>query len=293
MSINNYQIGQELGRGTFGVTYYGTNLTTGEPVAIKTIDIAKSIEHGADLSSINEEIQTLQDVSGNEYVANYYESFQGNFNGVDTIFIISEYIDGGSLRKFIQQNQPIAPHVLWSLYLQLLIGLQYIHNKGYAHRDIKPDNILITQNLKIKYIDFGLACLQRCKFTDCQNTCRGTPGTLLYMPPEFFNSTRSNSLEGSKAHDVWSLAVVMFEMANGLSAYPFDALNNGQILDNTTLQNNIAVAPQYQSNYLLDDERTNTYLSTLLINDWKQRPTVDNCIAFELSLLMAPVFANC
>ena len=280
-NINNYQIGHELGRGTFGVTYYGYDTANNREVAIKTIDINKSMQMGADINSINEEINTLKEISGGDcskYVACFYESFRDVLNGVDTVFIVSEYINGGSLTDFIKNNNGIIPPTaLWSLYLQLILGLKFIHDRGYAHRDIKPDNILITEDYTIKYIDFGLACLQRCKITACTNTCRGSPGTLLYMPPEFFNGTREESLDGSKAHDLWSLGVVMFELAHGINMYPFDILtpDKSSLLPNDQLISNIASAPQYSSNYILDDGRTNNFLTDILINNWRLRPTVD------------------
>lgn len=281
-NIRNYRIGQELGRGAFGVTYYGVDVNN-RPVAIKTIDINKSKQLGADLSAINEEIKILREISASncsKYIACFYESFQDVFNGVPTVFIISEYVNGTSLTDFVANytnefNSYISPQVLWPLYLQLIIGLKFIHKKGYAHRDIKPDNILITEDYTIKYIDFGLACLQRCNLSTCVNTCRGTPGTMLYMPPEYFTGNRSNTLESAKAHDIWSLGVVMFGLAQA-GNYPFQLFdNNNHVLSNNQIMANISVAPQFTSDYVLDnDGRTNNFINSVLINDWRSRPDI-------------------
>jgi serine/threonine protein kinase len=99
-----------------------------------------------------------------EYLACYYESFIGRLNGIETIFIVSGFIEGGSLTDFIKRyggNVPV--NFLWPVMLQLILGLKYIHSKNYSRRDIKPDNILITRDYTIKYIDFGLACLSKCR----------------------------------------------------------------------------------------------------------------------------------
>lgn len=278
-----YEIGPELGRGSFGITYLGTN-SAGKKVAIKAIDIAKSESLGGNIESIIEEISTLQDLtqkSDSKYISKYIEAFRAEHKGADTIFIISEYINGSSLHKYIQTNGGnLSPNRVYNLMLQLLTGLSDIHSAGYAHRDIKPDNIMITTDGVIKYIDFGLACLQQCKIDSCNNTCRGRAGTLLYMPPEFFNGQQSNSLSASQKHDVWSLGVVLFELVSGPNLFPFNVSKSED-----EIKQNIARAPQYKSEYKLDDGTANRVVDSLLINNWTIRPTAKASLYFAYEIL--------
>ncbi len=294
MQVQNYRIENELGRGTFGVTFKGIRISDGKEVAVKTIDINKSTQLGASARAINDEIDTLKELASGcpRFIACYYDSFTNNFNGVETVFIISELIKGGSLTKFIQEyGSTMSPNFLWPIMMQLILGLKYIHDNGFANRDIKPDNVLMTENLEIKYIDMGLFCTAQCRVYDCTNTCKNAAGTLFYMGPEFFNGTRVDSLAGSQSHDIWSLTMVMFELANGLYKYPFQVLNsNNQPLPNEQIMANIAAAPQIGSNYQNDDGRTNMFLDSLLEPDWRLRPTINDVLLDMVQDVLSRVF---
>jgi len=224
----------------------------------------------------------------------YYETFADK----KFAYIVGEYINGITLTKYIQKHKQIKPKLLWNLYSQLITGLSYIHFNGYAHRDIKTENIMITHNNEIKYIDFWVSCRSICGGNKCYTNCVGISGTQEYFPPEiaidFYNYTETGEhtetgdltndqkLANSMASDIWSLGVVMYQLANE-DHYPF----NADLPLKELFTKELPRAPTIKSNYKLDDGRTNTFLDLILINDPSERPQYDNV----LSLLVDEIFA--
>jgi serine/threonine protein kinase len=270
---NNYELIKELGRGSFGITYLAID-SNGTKYAIKTINFRKNISK----KELDFEVETLKTLSqnNNKYVVKYYESFLTKVNNNDNFCIVMEYIDGSSLGDFIKQNTNnnntvlLDKNYIKNIFNQLIQGLKYIHSMNYAHRDIKPENIMITKNGDIKYIDYGLACLQKCKMQVCTDTCNNYGGTPLYEPPELFLNLYNGKIDMAKAWDVWSLTLTMFNLCNGISNFPYVYPNNIQ-----QLKINIIKAPYIKSNYQLDDGQINQFLDSIIVNDWKHRPTIE------------------
>lgn len=200
-----YELGKELGRGTFGITYKGYDNHLDKDVAIKVIDIKKSTELGVNENQIMEELETMEKLSSENtgcfpYIACYYDSGKYIIDGRESIIAVSEFVNGGSLGSYLQKlNKPIEIDQLWEMMEQLISALNHVHELGFAHRDIKPDNILRQEDGTIKLIDFGLACTTQ---------CRAGSGTIVYMPPEIFTVKNLTGIEEAKAHDIWSLGVV-------------------------------------------------------------------------------------
>lgn len=286
-----YTLKEIVGRGTYGITFRALN-PDNKVVAIKAIDIAASEAAGAPLQNIAQEaaiLKKLSDTGGcGAYVTCYYDGFIANYLGRPHAILVSEFIDGPSLRKFIEQGVKL-PRVMWSLMSQLLLGLRAIHERGFAHRDIKPENILITNDNKIKYIDFGISCLQKCNRTMCVDNCKIGAATILYAPPELLARRMEETFEGAKAGDVWSLAMVLFELANDSFNFPFITEENGKSISEKQLKRNIINAPQLRSNYQLDEGQTNEFLDAVIINDWRSRPTVEEAVNIFMETIIAPL----
>lgn len=212
--------GQILGQGAFGVVYKGIRVGTDLPVAIKVINIRSSTQHNFPKSQIEKEIITIKELSSepncHPNILCFLDSYEEVINGEPSILIVTELIKGVELFQYLKQSKNwIQPELLWKWMMQLVSAVDYIHYHGYAHRDIKLQNIMIDENNNLKLVDFGLAC---------NNGCRNNGGTKPYLPPEFFSvekpdesifrPNRSNSLKDSQAHDIWSMGITLYFLAN-------------------------------------------------------------------------------
>ena len=214
--MDKYIIYEIIGKGSYGIVYRAYDTINDRYIAIKEINKSKI----ANKQRLDDEINILKYLEKSEcnnIVSKYYDTFSDDEN----VFIIMEYIEGIVLSKYIllSDGGKINIKVLLSIYYELAKGLECIHSKGIAHRDIKLDNIIIIEDGSIKYIDFGLSCIQNCIEDNCENLCgsrAGQVGTPLYFPPEWkiLNVKNISRIQLAQKGDVWSLGIVMYELAN-------------------------------------------------------------------------------
>lgn len=132
--------------------------------------------------------------------------------------IITEYVPGGSLRKYLHQQEPysVPLNLILKLALDIAHGMQYLHAEGILHRDLKSENLLLDQDMCVKVADFGISCLE----SQC-GSAKGFTGTYRWMAPEMIKEKNH-----TKKVDVYSFGIVLWELLTALT--PFDDMTPEQ-----------------------------------------------------------------
>jgi FtsZ-binding cell division protein ZapB len=192
----------KIGEGTFGEVFVGTDRRSLDKVAIKKMDLNDNYEE--DLIT---EIQMMQS-SKHDNIVRYIDSYKWG----DDLWVVMEYMTGGSLTEILEQFKHIrlTEEQIALICFECLKALEYIHSNHRIHRDIKSDNVLLTNEGEIKLADFGYT-VQLTQKKDKRNTTIGTP---YWEAPEVI----TGDLYDTKV-DIWSLGIMAMEMAEGEPPY--------------------------------------------------------------------------
>ncbi|KIK98973.1 hypothetical protein PAXRUDRAFT_30797 [Paxillus rubicundulus Ve08.2h10] len=193
--LNDYQLGDSLGKGAFGQVYRALNWATGETVAVKEIQLS-NIPKG-ELGQIMSEIDLLKNLNHPNIV-----KYKGFVKTREYLYIILEFCENGSLHNICKRFGKF-PESLVAVYIcQVLEGLVYLHDQGVIHRDIKGANILTNKDGCVKLADFGVA----------SSTTTGAVSDDAVVIEQSGATTAS---------DIWSVGCVVIELLEGKPPYHF------------------------------------------------------------------------
>lgn len=141
-----YELGPELGRGTFGVVRLCKNKVSGEILACKTL-------HKRDQDNVRKEIEIMQHLSGHPNIV----TLHGVYEDANCFHLLMELCQGGSLGDQMSKKGCYSEYQAAKVIKNLMSVIKYCHEMGVVHRDIKPQNILLTNTGQLKLVDFGLS----------------------------------------------------------------------------------------------------------------------------------------
>jgi len=209
------KLGDVIGEGAYGQVYKALNMDSGQFVAIKHINLKNAhLNRSIDIKGLCQEIEVYQQLE-HENIVKYI----GAKMEKDSIYIYMEYMCGGSLASLLQQYGPFEEKVIKKFTKQVVLGLDYLHEKGIVHRDVKGGNIMSDGSGNVKLADFGAAkILENIQgFSNLTNSevCNSIKGSLYWMAPELLNQEK----HGRKI-DIWSLGCTIIEMATASHPWP-------------------------------------------------------------------------
>eukprot|EP00755_Sulcionema_specki_P033143 Sspe_Gene.20411::Locus_7484_Transcript_1_1_Confidence_1.000_Length_3906::g.20411::m.20411 len=206
--IGKWRIRESLGSGSFGEVRLGEHVDTGERAAIK-IYAKQLLSKGQGRSMLEREIATMKTLN-HPNVLRLLEVLETSKH----FYIIVELAEGGELFDHITNQKRFEDETARKYFSQIIAGVRYCHERGVVHRDLKPQNLLLTRSNELKIADFGFSNFQNYtedgKVTPSLrlNTCCGTPN---YAAPEVFLGKGYNGFKT----DIWSCGVILYVMLCG------------------------------------------------------------------------------
>lgn len=203
-----YELRVPLGEGTFSITWRATDTVLGRDVAIKVLREQYS-NHPTFAARFDYEARAAALISH----PNVVPVFDFGADG-DLRYIVMQYVPGPTLKEYIRDEGRLPIDEAISITRQILEGLAAIHDAGIIHRDVKPQNVLLTETRQPKLTDFGIAR----SITESNLTGTGTAiGTAAYMAPE-----QAAGDEVGPETDLYSVGVILYEMLTGRLPFPGD-----------------------------------------------------------------------
>ena len=217
--INDYVIIKKLGKGAFGVVYLTFCLSNAALNAMKVVDLKLLRKRVLNLSDeeILKEAAVMKRLQ-HENLVGLFEVISDLVN--DKLYLIQELIRGGAAMEDQEVNEPLPVRDVRQYFRDVLQAVHYLHFQGVAHRDLKPGNIMITDDGRAKIGDFGTAAILTVRpdgtVDDTLTEVRGTPA---FLAPELYKDQGSRDPYSGFAVDMWALGVTLYNMVTGVPPF--------------------------------------------------------------------------
>jgi uncharacterized protein (TIGR02145 family) len=238
-----YSIQNSLGQGGFGITYLAYDSKLDQEVCIKELFVSGNSTRGTNLTVHS---QTTGGFSFADFVQRFVQEarqlarFQHPnivrvidvFQENDTAYTVMEYVRGETLKNKVQRDGSINESTAMAIISQLLDAVEEVHIKGMLHRDIKPDNVIVTKEGRLVLIDFGSAR----DFSDGKTTTQTAMLTPGYAPPEQY----SDRAKRGPFTDIYALGATMYYILTGEKPIPVTDRNLEELIPPHQLNANIS-----------------------------------------------------
>lgn len=211
-TLDDYEILRELGKGAFSNVKLGKHKETGKMVALKVLK-EEAFENKANFATFKTEVEIMKDISHPNIINLLKSTNKGvltKANGESkegVVYLTLELATGGELFDFIAQSGSFSEPVARYYFHQIIEALEYLHNKGISHRDMKPDNIMLDDEFNVKIADFG--------FSSKSASNQSFKGTRSYMAPEILIGAK---YYGSMV-DIFAVGIILFIMVTQIPPF--------------------------------------------------------------------------
>ena len=206
-----YQLLEQVGSGGMAAVYRAQDTVLGRVVALKLLHPSYTGDPEF-LTKFSQEAQAVANLSHPNIVTVHDIGRDG-----ERYYIVMEYVEGKTLKQLIREaGRPIPIQRALDLTIQVCNGLGYAHRANLVHCDVKPQNILVSRDDRIKVTDFGIA--------RAMTEATSSPKDTVWGTPQYFSPEQAQGLPATPASDVYSLGIILFEMLTGV--LPFSAENH-------------------------------------------------------------------
>jgi serine/threonine protein kinase len=271
-----YIIKEKIGSGSFSEVKLAINKITKQKVAVKIMDKKKM--NSSRLESARIEIEIMK-ICQFPYIIKFIEAYEN----IDYIYIFMEYCQGGTLFEFMKKrNFLLSEQLAATITYKLCLAIYYFHSYGITHRDLKPDNILMTSNddnADIKILDFGLG-----KIIGPNETCSEPYGTVIYCAPEILLDRPY-----TKNVDSWSLGIITYCLLFGRFPFYHDdrrllkisIINSQPVYKAKNLNNVSDDAINFMQNLLIKNPNKRMNIEQALEHKWLKKFNQNNIIQLK------------